>query len=292
MVHCKAEGLTSRTLHNKRHELGHFQRYLIEKRAITELGHITVHDMKAYFRFRQSTGLQPTSIDTIAKVVAAYMNWCVREEYLKENQMRTVEIPKIPQKVTVGFTEKEVIKMIGVYGYKTYLEARNKAVIAMLSDCGLRAMEIRGIVTDDVKENSILINGKGNKQRVVFISPTLQKILIKYERLKQQFFSDKIVSSDTYFLTYQGNKLTHMSLHNIVKDTAKKAKVKDAHPHKFRHFYSVRMVNNGIDVFTLSKLLGHSTILVTQEYLRSMTTEEIERKAIFFSPLSNINKNK
>ena len=249
IVHCKAEGLTSRTLHNKRHEFGHIQRFLIGKRAISKLELITEHDMKAYFRFRQSTGLQPTSLDIIAKVVAAYMNWCVREGFLKENQMRTVGITKIPQKVTVAFTEKEVIKMIGVYGYKTYFEARNKAVITMLADCGLRALEIRAIETDDIKENSILVYGKGNKQRVVFISPTLQKFLIKYERLKQQFFSDSIVSTDTYFLTYQGNKLTHMSLHNIVKDTAKKAKVKKAHPHKFRHFYSVRIVNNGIDVF-------------------------------------------
>ena len=249
MVHCKAEGLTSRNLHNKRHEFGHIQRFLIGKRAISKLELITEHDMKAYFRFRQSTGLQPTSLDIIEKVVAAYMNWCVREGFLKENQMRTVGIPKIPQKVTVAFTEKEVIKMIGVYGYKTYFEARNKAVITMLADCGLRALEIRAIETDDIKENSILIYGKGNKQRVVFISPTLQKFLIKYERLKQQFFSDSIVSTDTYFLTYQVNKLTHMSLHNIVKDTAKKAKVKKAHPYKFRHFYSVRIVNNGIDVF-------------------------------------------
>jgi integrase/recombinase XerD len=59
----------------------------------------------------------------------------------------------------------------------------------MLADCGLRAMEIRGILSENLRKTSILVNDKGNKERIVFISPVLKRILIKYERMKKQYFS-------------------------------------------------------------------------------------------------------
>ncbi|WP_363322171.1 tyrosine-type recombinase/integrase [Sporosarcina highlanderae] len=78
-------------------------------------------------------------------------------------------------------------------------------------------------------------------------------------------------------MTYQGRGLSHLALHNVIKDTAQKVNVKDAHIHKFRHFYSVQTINAGMDLNTLSKLLGHSSVLVTEEYQRSMTTAEKEK---------------
>ena len=72
-----------------------------------------------------------------------------------------MELPKIPKKLLKGFTIQEVSAMIDAFSYKNYIEARNKAIVAMLSDCGLRAMEIRGLLTQNVKETTILVNGKG-----------------------------------------------------------------------------------------------------------------------------------
>lgn len=130
-----------------------------------------------------------------------------------------------------------------------YLEIRNKAIIAMMADCGLRSMEIRGLQTDNVKETTILVQGKGNKERVVFISPALKKILIKYERLKRNYFTDKSIGDNSYFLSYQGYGLSHPAIHNLIKEAGRRAGVRDVHPHKFRHFYAVLTlltVNKGI----------------------------------------------
>ena len=78
--------------------------------------------------------------------------------------MKKVERPKVSKKVFKGFTPEEVGEMINSFTFKNYIEARNKALIAMLADCGLRAMEIRGLLSINVKETTILINGKGNKE--------------------------------------------------------------------------------------------------------------------------------
>ncbi|WP_251667983.1 tyrosine-type recombinase/integrase [Sporosarcina sp. NCCP-2331] len=294
IYHAKAENLTKKTIINKTHELGHLCSYLQEKRAITELDKITVHDLRSYFRFKQKQNLQPQSIVTKMKLISAFFNWCIKEEYIEDNPMRKVDRPKVQKKVLEGFTQNEVAKMVSSYSYQDFYECRNKAIVAMLADCGLRAMELRGLTIESVRDTSILVNGKGNKERVVYISPTLKKILIRYERMKKKYFEDKIVKSNHYFLSYQGDYLSHMSLDKIVKEAGRRAGIggKRVSPHSFRHFYAVTCITNNIDVYTLSRLLGHSEIGTTQRYLSSMTDLQIEQKAMNTSPLSNLGRSK
>jgi integrase/recombinase XerD len=224
------------------------------------------------------------------KMIRAFFSWCEKEEYLVENIAKKVELPKVPKKVLNGFTVKEVQAMIDAFSYKNYIETRNKAIIAMLADCGLRAMEIRGVLSENVRETSILVNGKGNKERVVFISPVLKRILIKYERIKKEYFHDT-KTTDNYFLSYTGTGISHVALDNIIKKAGKRAGIegKRISPHTFRHFYAVQcLVSGNIDVYSLSRLLGHSDISVTQTYLRTMNDEQLLDKAVSSSPLMNL----
>jgi integrase/recombinase XerD len=124
-----------------------------------------------------------------------------------------------------GFNEREIYNMINAFDYSTYQEARNKAIIAMLADTGIRAMEIRTLPFKNVGESTILIHGKGGKDRVAFISPALKKILIKYEQIRRKYVRDKLLKEDTYFLSYQLQGMCHLSLDNIVKEAGRRAKV-------------------------------------------------------------------
>lgn len=201
--------------------------------------------------------------------------------------MNKVALPKLPKKAFIGFTLKEVLSMIQVFNDREFLEVRNKAIIAMMADCGLRSMEIRGLQSENVKETTILVHVKGNKERVVFISPALKKILIKYERLKKGYFVDRQLGDNSYFLSYQGYGLSHPAIHNLIKEAGRRAGVNDVHPHKFRHFYAVESLNQGNDVYSLSRLLGHSEISTTQRYLQSLSSEQLSNKALSSSPLMN-----
>jgi integrase/recombinase XerD len=292
--HCEAKGFTKKTLVNKRQELGQLKQFLVKKRGITELENVTDHDLKAYVRLKQQSGLQAASIVSMFKLIKAFFNWCVTEEYLKENIALRVATPKIPKKVLKGFTAEEVKAMIDAFTYKNYFEARNKAIIAMLSDCGLRAKELRELETINVKETTILVNGKGNKERYIFISPALKKILIKHERIKREFFKDKYINSHYYFLSYKGDLISHVGLDNVIKEAGRRTKIetKRVSPHTFRHFFSVQCILNGIDIYTLSKLLGHSELQTTQNYLQSLEDFELIKRAMPSSPLMNIGRSK
>jgi len=291
LYHCQAKGFSEKTMKNKRQEYKQLKKFLKDKRGITELENVTVYDLRAYVRTKQKQGLKPQSIVSMFKMIKAFFNWCVEEGYLKENISSKVELPKVPKAVLEGFTINEVKAMIDAFSYKKYLEARNKAIIAMLADCGLRAIEIRRLKNDDVKETTILVNGKGDKQRIVFISPALKRILIKYERIKRQHF-ENVETSDHYFLSYMGSGISHVALHNIIKEAGKRAGVKGKRvsPHTFRHFYAVQCLQQGIDVYSLSRLLGHSDISVTQRYLHSMKDKQLLDKAIRTSPLMNLGR--
>lgn len=290
LYHCEAKGFTMKTMINKRQELKQLKEFLIQKRAVSELENVTTFDLKAYVRLKQIAGLKPQSIDSMFKIIRAFFSWCEKEEYLQTNIAIKVETPKVPKKVINGFTMREVQVMVEAFTFRTYLESRNKAIIAMLADTGIRAMEIRGLETVNVKETTILVNGKGNKERIVFISPALKRILIKYERMRKQYFKDKDTSTN-YFLSYTGSGLSHVALDSVVKESGKRAGItgKRVSPHTFRHFYAVTCLNEGkMDVYSLSRLLGHSDISVTQRYLQSMNDEQLFTKAITSSPLMNI----
>lgn len=285
--YCQAKGFTAKTMINKRQELKQLKSYLEQSRGITKLESVTVYDLKAYVRQKQIAGLQPQSIVSMYKMIAAFFSWCEKEEYMSENVAKKVDMPKLPKKVLNGFTMEEVHAMINSFSYKTYLEARNKAIIALLADTGIRAMELRTLKTENITETKILVNGKGNKERIVFISPALKRILIKYERMKRQYFRDKSIT-DEYFLSYTGSGLSHVALDSVVKEAGKRAGVegKRVSPHTFRHFYAVQCLNEGnMDVYSLSRLLGHSDISVTQRYLHSMSDQQLIVKAINSSPL-------
>lgn len=290
LYHCQAKGFTEKTMKNKKQEYKQLLAYLKEKRGLEELESITIHDLRAYVRLKQQLGLQPQSIVSMFKMIKAFFAWCEREEYITHNLAQKVEVPKVPKKVLNGFTPKEVQSMIDAFSTKSYLELRNKTIISMLADCGLRAMEIRNLTINNVRDTSILVYGKGNKERVVFISPALKRTIIKYERVRKDYFNNK-VTTDNYFLSYRGSGLSHVALDNVIKEAGRRVGIteKRVSPHTFRHFYAVQCIATAnMDLYTLSRLLGHSSPSITEGYLRSMESVQLQEKAVSCSPLMNM----
>lgn len=296
LVHCQASGYTAKTMKNKKQEYKFLSNFITKNRGTENkfLKDIAVEDLKAYFRAKQQRGNKPQTILTTFKAVNAFFNWCVGEEYIKRNPMDRVERPKQPKLMLKGFTDDEVKKMIDSFSTKTYLEARNKAIIAMLADTGLRAIEIRTFkVKTLIDKDNMVVMGKGNKERHVPITPALKKFLIKYERQKSKYFKDFASTAENYFLNYTGGEISHTTLWNIIREAGMRADVDGARvsPHTFRHYYAVNALLNGKDLYTLSRLLGHSDVSTTQRYLQTLEDKVLVQRGIDISPLMNFGKN-
>ena len=158
--------------------------------------------------------------------------------------------------------------MMEYYKGSDFLSIRNKTIITLLFESGIRATELCNITIKDLCSNYILINGKGNKQRIIPITLPLLKQLNKYMRYRNRQFEQH---NDYLFLSRNNRKLTVEMLELIIKNCSVSVRKEiRSSPHTIRHYYAQNQILKGTDIFTLSLLLGHNSVEVTQSYLRSI----------------------
>ena len=141
--------------------------------------------------------------------------YCINEEYVIKNPCLKVSWQREPRRLINTFTDLEIINMINAFDYLNYLNARNKTIIALLVDTGARNTETCGILSNNIKANFVLIKGKGNKERQVGLSPELKKIMMKYNRIKDYYFKDKVINHENYFLSNTGLPLTVETIERV-----------------------------------------------------------------------------
>lgn len=249
---------------------------VLEKDNITNIEEIGDIHIKQYILFMKNKCMKESSINTNLKVILTFFNYCLEEGYI--NKVPRCKKMKEPKNLIEIFTDDEINKLFNYYSYNNFLEARNKCIIAILLDCGIRCNELCKIKTIDVRETSVLICGKGNKERLVPISPMLKKIMIKYERIRNNYMSRRMITSDSYFPSRAGKQLTNESVQRMIKSTCRACDIKESisHPHSFRHTCATKMLMNGLDIYLVSKILGHSSLSITKRYLQISDIEVME----------------
>jgi integrase/recombinase XerD len=146
---------------------------------------------------------------------------------------------------------------------------RDRAIILVLFDTGLRASELCAITIGDVNidRSNIKVVGKGSKERVVFFGRRTAKALWRY--LVLQLASSK--PDDTLFSVGNPDDFRSMSrcvLRTLLKRIGERAGVPNVYPHRFRHTFAINYLRNGGDLFTLQELLGHSNLEMVRRYAR------------------------
>ena len=135
-----------------------------------------------------------------------------------------------------------------------------------MMDCGLRRGEIPRLNVGDVnlKNNTLLVRGKGSKQRIVPIGDSCSKLLSDYFPLSAQ----TLYSSDSpFFCDRSGNRCTDNLIKQVFQDLKERSGIERLHPHLLRHTFATYYLADGGDLETLRLILGHSSINTTQMYL-------------------------
>ena len=227
------------------------------------------------------------------KCIRAFFKYCLQEELIASDPATRVPWQKEGSVIIETFTDEEVRRLINAFDFSNYLQARNKLILTLAFDTGARNTEICSIINDDISENTILIHGKGNKERHAAISPNLRKVMIRYERQKALFFKNKVLQYDNYLLYRTARPLTKEALEHIFKQADNIAKVRPeirCSPHTVRHYFAQANLRNGPDVYSLSRLMGHCSVNITKTYLQSLKDEQVVELACRSSPLMNLKK--
>ena len=144
----------------------------------------------------------------------------------------------------------------------------------MLFETGIRCWELCCIQKQDIHDDFIIINGKNHKQRVVPITPILRKALLNYDGCIVNYFALKNIDN-YYFLSVHGRQLTNSAVEHIIKRHGEGISGVRVSPHTCRHFYAQQQIKMGTDLYTLSRLLGHENVQITQTYLNSLRDTDV-----------------
>jgi integrase/recombinase XerD len=288
--HCQSRKLSPRTIKNYTKQIDYLLRFLQEEKRTVHIEDVTSKDIKEFLVKMSKLGRSANYVNDLLKAYKVFFRYAFEEGYAEENLTKKVKNAKKPKVIIRTFTERELKKMSNFYQGHDYLTIRNKVIMMMLIDTGIRLSELTGMTEEQIKFDYIIIHGKGNKERVVPKSPLLSKWLIKYLAVRKSYFAYRVIP-DNIFLSKNGKPLTNTMIDRIVKDAGKGCDVSSdirVSAHTFRHTYAQFQLRAGLDLYSLSRLLGHESITITQTYLNGMRDKEVLRQAQNTSPLMNI----
>jgi integrase/recombinase XerD len=146
---------------------------------------------------------------------------------------------------------------------------RNRAILETLYSCGLRVSELVNLRFSDLyfEEGFIRVIGKGNKERLVPVSPSVEKEINLYTEQIRRFQDIKPGNEHIVFLNRRGVKLTRVMIFTIIKDLAESIQLnKVISPHTFRHSFATHLIEGGANLRAVQEMLGHESITTTEIY--------------------------
>lgn len=255
---------------------------------------ITANDVRALMA--SQSHLSAKSLLNLHACLSALWVWAVREGLAPVNVVRAIPQPKPELHPVEPFTRAEVAAMLkAVERGPVYsrpgkadcsnvlpLAARNRAIILLLLDTGVRASECATLKTADVSLTigRVTVMGKGAKERTIPFSARTGQALWRYH-------TERPESNEPYFfLTAAGGPLDRGDLMHLVQRIGQRAGVEGAHPHRFRHTFAITFLRNGGNVYVLQQLLGHTSLDMCRRYLHIVEadTEAAHKQA---SPVAN-----
>jgi integrase/recombinase XerC len=193
----------------------------------------------------------------------------MREGYCKDNPFSFASLPKKEWSIPKFLYEEELAKLFEVSDLSTPLGQRNQALLELLYATGIRVSECCGLTLEDLDFHmeTILVTGKGNKQRYVPLGSYAQNILRIYIQDGRNKLLKKKEPSSALFLNAKGGSLTDRGVRYILNDMIEKASLTmHMSPHMLRHTFATHMLNEGADLRTVQELLGHAHLSTTQIY--------------------------
>ena len=274
LIETEVRRYTPKTIKGKRANLGLFLRFCEDVAGITEMENVSPAVVREFTRYMVERGRKGTYINGLLKNIKAFIQYCFEEDYGGFNTNNRFKWCKEEKPVIIAFKPEQVKRMIEDCKGNDYISVRDNAILTMLFETGVRCWELCCIRQEDIHDDFIIINGKNHKQRVVPITNILKKTLMKHDRVKQNYFALR-QTDDYYFLSFHGKQLTNSAVEHIVKRHGEDIEGIRVSPHTCRHFFAQQQVKMGTDLYTISRLLGHESVRITQIYLNSLRDEDI-----------------
>lgn len=263
---CEARRLTEATRAYYGARLRQFEAWCTSQ-GITRLQDITPTHLRTWFAGMVARGLAEDTQATAARVVRTFFNFCVAEGLLPVSPMAKVRLPRPSKRLLPAYTLEEIDALLDATS-DSKDELRDRALVMVLLDTGLRCAEcVKLRVADvDLATGAIrVVAGKGKKDRVVFCGARTRKALARY---LMEHDSTALWTSQT-----TGDPLTKWGVTNLLRRLAARAGLRNVTAHKFRRTFCLWSLRAGMDIVSLSRIMGHEDTSLIRRYAAQLTED-------------------
>jgi site-specific recombinase XerD len=231
---------------------------------------------------RRKRTLSPTSINTYVRAIRAFWGWLEREGTISTNPFSSVKPPKKPRLLPRIYSEEQLRTILRA----VERQPRERAIIELFLDSGMRLSELTSLQLKDLdlKNLSILVYGKGSKERLVYVSPGTALRL-------QDYITSRLANTKQQhvFLTADGRPLSPARIQKILRLIGEHIGLSEPlAPHRLRHTFATLSLRNGSNLEYLRLALGHSDIKTTSESYLAVSNSDVALAHRRFSPMANL----
>ena len=263
----------------------------LESFTISELDNlspqnITYENLQEYIYQLSKNKISERSQARAISSIKAFFKFLLEDDYRTDNPATLLEGPKLGLYLPDTLSEEDINRIIACIDNSTEIGKRNKCILEVLYGCGLRVSELIDLKISNInfKESYIMVEGKGEKTRLVPLANTTAEFIKSYIHTVRNKTKINKKYEDTLFLNSRGTNMSRVIVFIIIKELTQKAGIsKSISPHTFRHSFATHLLQNGADLRFIQEMLGHSSITTTQVYTH-LKTEELRDVILNFHP--------
>jgi integrase/recombinase XerD len=254
---------------------------------------ISYDNLKLFVAQLFDLGLSARSQARIISGIKQFFVFLLVEDVIQDDPSELLELPKLGRKLPEVLSIEEIDLLIAAIDLSKDEGHRNKAILETLYSCGIRVSELINLKFSDLyfEEGFIRVIGKGNKERLVPVSPTVEKEIGIYTKNIRNHMKIQPGNENIVFLNRRGAQLTRVMIFTIIKNLTEIAGInKTISPHTFRHSFATHLLEGGANLRAIQEMLGHESITTTEIYTH--LDQRFLRDAIITFHPRNVNSSK
>ena len=289
VYHDTIKGQSKATVNSYYYDLRTFTRYLMLSRGMVPrdtalenidirgadlafYGAVTLTEVYDYLAFLSRDRELTTSSRArmIISVKGFYRYLTVKTGQLQEDPVRNLDTPKLRKSLPHYLTLEESQRLLNAVDGRN--RERDYCILCLFLNCGLRVSEMVGLNLTSIRADSLVIHGKGSKERIVYLNSAAAEALNRWLLVRKDIAA---IDRNAVFLSNRRKRMSVDSVQSMVKKALLKAGLdpNQYSPHKLRHTAATLMLQNGVDLRTLQELLGHENLNTTQIYTHIANAE-------------------
>jgi integrase/recombinase XerD len=280
LLDCEARRLTDQTLSFYRAKLSLFIRWY-EADGIETIQDLSAHHIRRYLVHLHRRKLSSQYQHDIARAIRAFLNYCVRDELLEKSPFTKVQMPRLEKKILEAFSADDIRLIL-----KSCVTERDRALCLFLLDTGVRASELLALNVEDIDLKTGMVTvrlGKGQKGRTTYVGARTRKQLKRYfaerKNLKER--------QPAFATEWSNRRLTLSGLIQIMGRLQERSGVTTCTCHTFRRTFALNCLRNGMNIYVLARLLGHTDITVLRQYL-PLVAEDLQDAHARFGTIDHL----